>query len=112
MLSEANVITRYQLKTIKEFRVSFIERVEKVNEDIKLMKEEIYSIHKVNTADSILKSSISEYQKRLPMLDATGLDLLFTEDAKVCQKNFDNIADTKLAKNTLDGISRDYAKFI
>ena len=38
--------------------------------------------------------------------------MLFEEDTKICQKNFDKIIDVKQAKDTIDKISRNYSKFI
>ena len=46
---------------VVEFKAKFMVKVDKVNEQIEAMKQEIYDIHEVNTSKSILKSSISEY---------------------------------------------------
>ena len=72
-------------------------QVEKVNAQISEMKKEIDQIHEVNTSKSILKSSISEYQKRVPLLDATGLEIILSEDVSICTKNLDKITDKNLA---------------
>ena len=46
------------------------------------------------------------------MLDARGLELIISDDVKICTKNLDKITDKDLAKATLDTISHDYSKLI